>query len=680
MKNLQYLLSISILFSVLTSQAQPILKWDGGGGDGNWATPANWTGDRLPDSSDQVVLDHEFISASYRVSMPSGAKAIRIASLRISASIAAPIELMLPASNTLAPAFIVEGSNGIQLETGALLRNASGASNGNSISVFDSLYLFNGAAYYHETETAHAALLNKLSRREATRNGRFVFNVPGNASYTVSASNRNYGALQFSAKAAGGSKNYLSTGANPLLIRSELQIDSGVTYALNLSAPVQVEGDCRIDGQLNLSSGAISGQLQLKRDLLGTGRLTETGTASALVDFNGTSLQRVRYSGLIQQQVALQLNNAAGLRLLQPVFLPYQFRMQQGVVYSSDTALLTLGPSCILVADSTAAFQYVDGPLCRELQDSTRGYLFPIGNVRQRWVSIKNAGGRFTLRYQKSNPLNSYPYRDSSIDHVSSLEYWTLQTDSIRNATIELSFDHVNSGGVTDLNSLRVARLMNNRWTNAGNTAFTGSAGAAGSVSSQLQVLTGGQPEYFSLAALSAGQNPLPLQPLELRVQAKPDHVLLAGMLLPDVQARLRYEYSTGGAFRLIHEVQGSSPVAFYPPASGNYRFRVAVIWPDGHSLYSAVVSYYWKEALKQTCRVWPVPASQYVWMDPGTGGTGLWQASWYSIAGVLMKKETLFRQTALLQWDGSSLPPGSYLLQVVGPTGKRLNCRVVLQ
>ncbi|HEV2757580.1 MAG TPA: hypothetical protein VG318_17585, partial [Actinomycetota bacterium] len=36
--------------------AQATISWDGGAGTSSWATPANWTGDRLPDASDHVCI------------------------------------------------------------------------------------------------------------------------------------------------------------------------------------------------------------------------------------------------------------------------------------------------------------------------------------------------------------------------------------------------------------------------------------------------------------------------------------------------------------------------------------------------------------------------------------------------------------------------------------------------
>jgi hypothetical protein len=41
----------------------------------------------------------------------------------------------------------------------------------------------------------------------------------------------------------------------------------------------------------------------------------------------------------------------------------------------------------------------------------------------------------------------------SGIDHLSKIEYWAIESPAPASAKVELSFDNVNSGGVTDLSA-----------------------------------------------------------------------------------------------------------------------------------------------------------------------------------------------------------------------------------
>ena len=51
--------AIVCLFVICTSVFAADITWDGGGGagDNNWSTAANWSGDSVPGSSDNVTFD-----------------------------------------------------------------------------------------------------------------------------------------------------------------------------------------------------------------------------------------------------------------------------------------------------------------------------------------------------------------------------------------------------------------------------------------------------------------------------------------------------------------------------------------------------------------------------------------------------------------------------------------------
>ena len=100
------------------------------------------------------------------------------------------------------------------------------------------------------------------------------------------------------------------------------------------------------------------------------------------------------------------------------------------------------------------------------------------------------------------------------IHHISSLEHWTVEADAIPApaGNVELSFDNVNSGGVTDLPSLRVAQLFNTIWQDAGNTGTTGIVGMGSVISNPINFSAANAGKYFTLASSGALQNPLPVR------------------------------------------------------------------------------------------------------------------------------------------------------------------------
>src|SRR5687768_12021152 len=99
---------LSLILSFLT-HAHAQMRWDGGGNDDQWTTAANWTGDVLPSTTDDVLLDISFVAGNYTVTLPGGLQAITIRSLHIQPSSGNIIALILPASNTAAPALVLTG-------------------------------------------------------------------------------------------------------------------------------------------------------------------------------------------------------------------------------------------------------------------------------------------------------------------------------------------------------------------------------------------------------------------------------------------------------------------------------------------------------------------------------------------------------------------------------------------
>lgn len=486
--------------------AQSQVKWDGGGGDGQWTTAANWSTDILPAAGDDVLLDNSLVTGNYIVSLPGGMDMVNVRSIIIQPATGDTIELILPASNTAAPALVIFGLN---IYNGGIFRNASGITSGQSLQLADSLRINNGGRYIHQTRGSHAASIAQvLSRAPGTETGIVEFDVPGTTGYTISASARVYGTLILSANAAGLTRTYSSSGSNDLQVRGDMVLNAGVNYNLNLAGNIIVDGDLIHAGQvLNISSGGDNTILKLKGDIIQAGNITETSTGLPVIELCGTALQQIHIAGNILNSVSLKMNNAAGAVLQSPLSLPYKLELVNGKISSTAANLLTLLPGCQLQADSLSNNSFVNGPLRKEGLTSNPHFLFPVGkDIYMRWIALKNASGSFTIEYFKSDPRQISTHYN--IDHISKLEYWTIETDS-SSASPELSFTDPNSGGVTDLSTLRIAQLVNNIWTDVGNTSVTGSAGANGSVTGNH--LTSFDTKYFTLAGSDASANPLPI-------------------------------------------------------------------------------------------------------------------------------------------------------------------------
>ncbi len=78
-------------FEPLEELALLAVFWDGGGTDNNWNTPANWSGDQVPDAADDVIIDLPL--ASVTLDAPAGASIKSLVfsgtKLRVSSSLTA---------------------------------------------------------------------------------------------------------------------------------------------------------------------------------------------------------------------------------------------------------------------------------------------------------------------------------------------------------------------------------------------------------------------------------------------------------------------------------------------------------------------------------------------------------------------------------------------------------------
>jgi hypothetical protein len=506
---------LSIIFfltSILPAYSQ--LRWDGGGGDGQWTTAANWAGDILPSSTDAVLLDNTLVTGNYAVVMPGGMETVTLQSLVIQPVVGNSIELILPSANNATPALIISGPGyGLTIHNGGIFRNASGISSGQSMQVADSLRINNGGRYIHQTRGSHAASISQiLSRVPGTETGMVEFDVPGSTGYTISASARVYGTLILSANAAGLARTYSSSGASNFWVRGNFQLNAGVNYNINLAGNIIVDGNLMHDGNsLNISSGGDNTILQLKGNLSQSGIITETSTGLPVMELCGTTQQQISVTGSIENSISLRLNNSAGAILQSPLTLPYKLELVNGKITSTSTNLVTLLPACTIEADSLSNNSFVNGPLRKDGLSADPHFLFPVGkDLSTRWLALKNATGNFTVEYFKADPRQLNDSCGNGIDHISALEYWSIEA-AASSASPELSFTDPNSGGVTDLSTLRVAQLDNNIWGDAGNISVTGTPGANGSVTGNMLRSFGPTAKYFTLAGSDGVTNPLPV-------------------------------------------------------------------------------------------------------------------------------------------------------------------------
>ena len=492
-------------------------KWDGEAGNNQWSNAINWTGNAVPTATDNVVLDNSLVSNNYSISLPSAA--VTVKTITITPSASRTIELVLPATNTALPGLTMNGPGyGLVINSGGTFRNSSGSASGSAVRVIDSIRINNGGRYVHNSASGHTTIVQTLATIAGTESGIFELDIPS-ASSTISLSGRTFGKLVLRSTAAGGTCNYTAAGTSRVNIRNTLDIGAGVNFNLNCSDTIFVGADFVQDvGTFNLGNSTRSVVLSIKQNATQNsgGIITETGTGTQTILINGSGFQLVALRGTISNQVALVKDNAGVLWSKAPLSLPYRLQLKSGRILTSQ-GLITLQPACIIQADSLATTAFIEGPLKKDGLNN-QSFLFPVGKSgTMRWVQLNNATGSFTVEYFRGDPVALSSVNGSGIHHISSLEYWDITTTSSSIADVKLSFSNPGSGEVTNLSFLRVARLINGTWQDAGNTAVSGTPGSDGWVSSTAAGGFSANSKSFALASATGLENPLPLSSISLR-------------------------------------------------------------------------------------------------------------------------------------------------------------------
>jgi len=665
-----------VLFVSVNIMAQA--RWDGEAGDNQWTTASNWVGNTIPAATDDVLLDNSSLTGNYIVLLPGSLSAITIRTIIISPAVNNTIQLILPSSSTAVPAFTATGpAYGITINNGGIFMNSSGSASTTAILVNDSFRINNGGQYIHNTRSAHAAIVTVLSKIPGTETGIFSFDVPG-GSYTFASTNRTYGTLILNADASGGGQVYASSAANPLTINGDFILKAGVTVNLDLTAATIIKGNYVQEGGIfNLASQPNNNVVYVKGNFIQTaGIITETAGGLPAIEFSGVSNQNIQAAGSITNNVAVSINNSSGVSLLSGLSLPYHLGLINGIVNSHDF-LITLQTGCSLHADSLSNNSFINGPLRKEGLSAASHFLFPVGkNITQRWIELKDVSGNYTVEFFKANPKTLATDAGTGIHHISSIEYWSVQAEAIPapNSAIELSFDNVNSGGVTDMATLRIAQLVSGIWTDKGNTATTGTAGSAGSVvSNPISMFDTGN-TWFALASSDAFQNPLPLRWLSFNCNTYEDAITInwvtEGSWHP---AYFELQSSADG----VHFIKLSGIDAVYDRTAYQYTdkrkltgkqyYRLKAIEKDGSVFYAKDLQIAVNTNAIESIQLWPSVVKGITSLFINAIASNNIQINVYNMDGSLIQTMKVFvhagNNTLPLQFQ--ALSAGAYIIAV---------------
>jgi trimeric autotransporter adhesin len=517
-----------VLLATIYSTKAATITWDGGGGDGLWATAANWVGDVAPTSTDDVILDNSVVLVTYIVTLPSGVTLVTLNTLTITPSGANNITLVLPSTNTAIPGLSIIGSgDAFVLNNGAVVRNSSGASSSPVLSIPNTFRINNGGHYIHNTSRAHAAIVSQLSTAPGTELGEFEFDDPSFGT-TLSLNNRVYGSLTISA-ASSGTATYPSSASNPCLIRGNLIIKTGATLSLSFSANFTVQQDFiqAASSTFNIQTSTNNNVVNIAGDLSIGGIITETGSGLPTLELNGTANQSI-IAGTISNSITFLMNNSAGATLNSPLILPYNLSLANGKIATTASNLLTMADNGTYTGGSATSF--VEGPM-KKIGDED--FVFPIG-VGQVYAPVQLTGGtggtttdEFTAEYIRGVPANRLSVQWPPIDHVSFVEYWNVKRDAGA-ATKQVGLTVHRYSFAKDLDNTFVAQYDGSQWAalTSSTTAPVFCAGSTvyecGVATTNTAISTFNATNPFTLATdLTFDSNPLPVQLISFDAKIK---------------------------------------------------------------------------------------------------------------------------------------------------------------
>lgn len=258
---------------------------------------------------------------------------------------------------------------------------------------------------------------------------------------------------------------------------AKLVIKGGISF----SGPAAVNHQ----GTISLCSHPISGGAHW---LDSTSGGVITG-GNGLVELNGTLPPLQIISGKTVFP-GLLLNNR-GTELHQSTVVSGQLNLESGLVYflnATDTLTVTNTATGSIASGNNFATSWVNGRLTR--RTATTGiYHFPVGKLvgdslyaPVQIQKINNNSAAYTISYLPQTPPDNLNFLNPPIDHISSLEYWSIESDAPAGSANDdcslslswRSFSQVNSSPLTR-DSLLVAHYVNNagfRWEPEFNTGL----------------------------------------------------------------------------------------------------------------------------------------------------------------------------------------------------------------
>ncbi len=462
------------------------------------------------------------------------------------------------------------------------------------------------------------------------------------------------------------------------------------TGAVTASSIDTIRGSLIItaNGKLDMGASSVNtaiDKLVVLKDIINAGQVVKTGTSIDTIELaSPNNFQILHSTGTFNTDaIGISINTRDSVMLTSPFRVNKNLNLKKGWIISSDVNLLTIKSSASITNYSDLSF--VIGPVANTT-DAYVNFEYPLGylitgntglsrSVRTLGVITPTITAAYKVRYVRASPYGVDAQVNSPLDHVSSLEYWKYDfIGGVGSYLVRLTWYDPNSGGVTDVNNLRVAcKDAIPGWSNYGSNPVT-IIGAGGAIPSTrfFNAATGVPNPYYTLASITA-DNPLPLILLQFtgELQNNANAVLhwRFAQMFNGVKIYLQ-ESDDGLLFKTSAIITGNALQNAYSHTtsitSTKKYFRLMWRNENNDEVFSNIILLN-KKADENYAFLYPNPVQQFAHLQINATSASKVEVAVFGISGKLIFSQTIALQKGInnAQIDCRNLTAGAYIIRI---------------
>jgi hypothetical protein len=500
----------------------------------------------------------------------------------------------------------------------------------------------------------------------------------------------------------------LTAASTDLLLTSNQNISAGTYGDIHISSGMAaLQGDINLTGRLRISAGAgidcgeysitspdgVYGIFQLDSGGLikfnsGISASSSSGNINTFSRFydasadyyaNG-SVPDIITDGFPSEMHDFSINSSNGITLDKDLKINGTLYFLNGVISgNSNTITFSSGGS----VNGASSSSYING---RVVKVGNANFTFPVGDdgiYKPLTISgLSNITDAYAARYYHSSPGTlydtSFTSRASTLEKISSYEYWYLEHISGTDAGVTLYYD--STSYITSAPDIRMAIWNGSSWNDDGGTGNGCNANSGGycrSGSITVNALADAGPVTFATAAFSS---PLPLRLLDFSAKHA-DKIVLLSWSTANEHNTLNFDIEKsidGIDFSFVGSVDaaGESDEILYYHFTDQLDFRISsVIYyrlrmrdRDGRFKYSKLASLPIMHQVERVSFSNPSGNTVCIQIEDSRSNETLIQI--YNTTGALIISSTYQLQgnPSKVLVDVSELPTGLYTLVVTTP------------